>query len=173
MKTKTYYIALCGLVLAGCSGSGDGPAPVNMAPSISAIADQTIEANVQSPSINFTIMDDQTPETSLAVSVMSSDTDIVANDGLVVNGSDTARSLAITPVADTLGGSLITVVVTDAAGLSASTAFMLTVDPQQLSFQQFFRAAFADAPGAVPRLINAISFDQDATADDFADLLAQ
>ena len=173
MKTKFYYLALCGLLVAGCGGSGNNLPPINAAPTISAIADQLIEANVQSMTIDFTVTDDQTPESNLVITASSSDADVVQNDGIAVGGSDGFRSLSITPVIDTVGDTLVTVIVTDSAGLMTSTAFMLTVDPQQLSFQQFLRSTFADAPSDAPRLINAIEFDQDAAGDDFADLLAQ
>ncbi len=177
MKTKFYYLALCGVLAAGCDRSGGNPTPINAAPNaaptISATADQSIEANVQSMAIGFTVTDDLTPASNLAITASSSDMDVVPNDGITVGGSDGSRSLSITPVVDTVGDTLITIMVTDSAGLSASTAFMLTVDPQQLSYQQYFRSTFADAPSNAPRLINAIEFVQDAAGDDFADLLAQ
>ncbi len=176
MKTKLYYLLLAGVFATGCGSSGNSQPPinqppVNMAPTISAIADQAIEANVLSMAIDFTVTDDQ-PESNLAIAVSSSDTDVVPDDGIVLGGSDGSRSLSITPIIDIVGDTLVTVIVTDAAGLMASTAFMLTIDPQQASFQQFFRSSFADAPTDAPRLINAIAFDQDAAGDDFADLLA-
>ena len=79
----------------------------------------------------------------------------------------------MTPVIDTLGDAFITIIVTDQAGVSASTSFLLTIAPQQVSLQQFVRSEFAKAKDGEPAFINAIAFDQDAENDDFADLLAQ
>lgn len=171
MKTKLYYLLLAGVFAAGCDSSGNNQPPVNMAPTITAVADQAIEANAQSMPIGFTVMDDQ-GASNIAIAVSSSDADVVRDNGITIGGGGDSRSLSITPVIDTVGDTLITIVVTDSAGLSASTAFMLTVNLQQASFQQFFRSTFADAPIDAPRLINAIDFDQDAAGDDFADLLA-
>ena len=172
MKTKLYFLLLAAVFAAGCGSSNNNLPPVNVAPTIAAIADQAIEANVQSMPIDFTVSDDQ-PIANLTIAVTSSDSDVVPDDGITVGGSGGSRSLIITPVIDTVGDTLITVMVTDSAGLSASTAFMLSVNPQQASFQQFFRSTFADAATDAPRPINAIEFDQDAAGDDFADLLAQ
>ena len=171
MKTKFYYLLLTCLLAAGCDSSSNSLPFANTAPTISAVADQAIEANVQSMAIDFTVTDDQ-PESDLAIQVSSSDADVVPDDGISTGGAGGSRSLSITPVIDTVGDTLITIIVTDSAGLSASTAFMLTVNPQQASYQQFFRSTFADADTDAPRLINAIEFDQDAAGDDFADLLA-
>ena len=65
---------------------------------------------------------------------------------------------------------MITTVVTDREGLSASSAFVLTVVPEQLSIQQFARSTFAEADNDEPTLINAVEFLQDADGDDFTDL---
>ena len=171
MKIKIHIATLLSLLVAGCGGSGSSPAPVNAAPTISAIADQNTTANEQSAAIAFTVMDEQI--SNLSISASSDNQQVVPDSELVLGGSGTMRSVTITPVIDTLGDAFITIIVTDQAGLSASTSFLLTVVPQQVSLQQFVRTTFADAEDGDPALINAIAFDQDADNDDFADLLAQ
>ena len=96
---------------------------------------------------------------------------VVPDDGLSVGGSGASRTVTATPVEDTVGDALITIVVTDQDGLSASSAFFITIDPEQRSVQQFVRDAFADEPDDEPLLINAVEFVQDADEEDFADLL--
>ena len=171
MKIKIQIAALLSLLVTGCGGSGSSPAPVNTAPTISAVADQNTTANEQSAAIAFTVTDEQT--SNLSISVSSDRQQVVSDSELVLGGSGTMRSVTITPVIDTLGDAFITIIVTDQAGLSASTSFLLTIVPQQVSMQQFVRTTFADAEDRDPALINAIAFDQDAGGDDFADLLAQ
>lgn len=172
MKQTHKMVVLIGLLVAGCSGgSGSTPSPINAAPTISAIADQSTIANVQSNPIAFSVTDEQTG--SLSIIATSDNQDVLLDENLVLSGSDASRSLTVTPVSDTLGDAMITIVVTDASGLSASSSFVLTIDPQQLSFSDFVRSSFSAVPEAEPSLINAVQFIQDAGDDDFADLLAQ
>jgi len=169
MKIKIQIVTLLTLLVAGCGGSGSSPAPVNRTPTISAIADQSTSANVSSTAIAFSV----TGASSLSYSVSSDNLQVVTDAGidLVTNGA--SGSITVTPVIDTLGDAFITIIVTDQAGLSASTSFLLTIIPQQLSLQQFVRTEFAQVEDGKPALINAVAFDQDAENDDFADLLAQ
>jgi len=169
MKIKIQIVTLLGLLVAGCGGSGSSPAPVSTAPTISTIPDQSTSANVSSSAIAFTV----TSDTSLSFSTSSDNQQVVPDSGLdlVINGA--SGSITVTPVIDTLGDAFITIIVTDQAGLSASTSFLLTVIPQQISLQQFVRTEFAKADDGEPALINAVAFEQDADNDDFADLLAQ
>ncbi len=169
MKFKIQIITLLSLLVAGCGGSGSSPAPVIAAPTISAIADQSTNANASSSAIAFTV----TSASSLSFSVSSDNQQLVpdADIDLTINGA--SGSITVTPVIDTLGDAFITILATDQAGLSASTSFLLTIIPQQLSFQQFVRAEFVKPQDSEPALVNAVAFDQDADNDDFADLLAQ
>lgn len=171
MNFKYQVVALLGLIAAGCDGSGSLPAPVNQAPTISTIPDQSTEANQQSAPIAFTVADEQV--SSLAVTAMSDNQHVVPDAALELGGAGTSRTLRATPELDMLGDAFITIFATDAQGLTASESFLLTIDPQQASMQQFTRTSFALAEDGEPGLINALQFDQDADNDDFADLLAQ
>jgi len=169
MNFKIQIIVLLSLLIIGCDGSGSSPAPISTAPTISAITDQSTSANVASSAIGFTV----SSATGLSYSVTSDNQQVVPDAGinLVTNGA--SGSITVTPVVDTLGDAFITIIVTDLAGLSASTSFLLTIVPEQISIQQFVRSEFAQAEDGNPALINAVAFDQDAENDDFADLLAQ
>ena len=172
MNLKNLTVATIGLLVAACgNGSDPAPAPINAAPTISVIADQSTMANQASAPIAFTVTDEQL--SSLGLSATSDNQEVVPDTGLVLGGSGGDRTLTVTPTLDRLGDAFITVTVTDQAGLSASTTFLLTIDPQQVSVQQFTRTTFALSADGDPELINAIEFTQDADNDDFADLLAQ
>ena len=109
----------------------------------------------------------------LSIAATSDDQQIVPDADLIIGGSGQSRSVTITPVPDVVGDAMITIVVTDPAGLSDGTSFLLTVDAEQQSMRQFTRDAFAESADDEAVLINAIEFAQDADDDDFADLLAQ
>jgi len=166
-------IYLCGILalglIAGCGGNSDEDrAALNRAPSVSAIGDQSTAANRSSEPFPFSVDDEDVG--SLQIEVSSDRQQIVADENLELSGSDAARRLRVTPIADTTGEVMITTVVTDREGLSASSAFVLTVVPEQRSIQQFARSTFAEADNDEPTLINAVEFLQDADGDDFTDL---
>ena len=172
MKIRYATVALAGLLVAACdSGSNTTTPAVNQAPTISAITDQSISANQASQPIGFTVTDEQVG--SLGFSLMSDNNDVVPNHGLALGGNGASRTLTAMPVADTIGDAFVTIIVTDSAGLSASTSFLLTVDAQQKSMQQFTRDSFDAEADGEPDFVNAVEFAQDADDEDFADLLAQ
>ena len=171
MKLRHQIVVLIGLLVAGCGGSGSSTAVGNVAPTISAVPDQSTVANATSAAIGFTVTDEQV--SSLSITASSDRQQVVPDSALELGGSGTDRTLTVTPVFDTLGDAFISIVVTDTQGLSASTSFLLTVDPLQESMQMFTRNTFAESADGDPEFINAIEFTQDADDDDFADLLAQ
>ena len=101
--------------------------PVNDLPTVSAIAGQSTFSNVATGDIAFTVGDVETAAGALGVSATSSNTALVPNAGIVTAGKGASRSLRATPAAGALGTTTITVLVTDAGGLVASTSFTLTV----------------------------------------------
>ncbi len=172
MKTSHQFLVILGLLVAGCDGgSGSGPAPIQFAPTIAAISDQVITANAPSNAIGFTVSDEQ-PD-SLAITASSDNQSIVPDSALEPGGTGTSRTLVVTPTVDTVDDAFITITVVDVQGLSASTSFLLMVEPEQRSFTNFVRTSFAALPNDNPSLINAVQFDQDAGNDDFADLIGQ
>lgn len=171
MSTKYLIVVFISMVVAACDGGSDGAPPVNTAPTISQVPAQSTGANQASQPISFSVSDEQVG--NLGLTAMSDNQLVVPDGGLILGGSDTSRTITISPVSDTLGDAFVTIIVTDTDGLSASTSFLLTITPQQKSLQQFTRTSFADSADGEPELINAVEFAQDADDDDFADLLAQ
>jgi len=100
--------------------------PVNHAPTISTIANQTITENASSGVIPFTVGDLETPAAKLIVTASSSNPALVPNATIALGGSGTNRALQITPAANQNGAATITVAVNDGA-TGASTSFQLTV----------------------------------------------
>ncbi len=100
--------------------------PVNDAPALSDIADRTIEWNTTTGSVAFTVSD---PDgvTGLVVSGASSNLALVPAANIVFGGSGANRTISVTPAPNQYGDVTITVIVTDAGGLSASDTFLLRV----------------------------------------------
>jgi len=101
-------------------------APVNTAPTISAIADQVINENQATAVISFTVGDAETSAASLTVSAASSDTSLVPNGSIVLGGSGANRTVKATPAAGQSGSAQVTVSVNDGTSIT-STSFTLTV----------------------------------------------
>ena len=105
---------------------------VNDPPTISDISDQAVVKNTRLSNVIFTIADNETAASALALSASSSTTTLVPATGIVfgttVNPNE--RTLSITPAANQFGTTTITITVSD--GTSAvSDTFALTVSDRQ------------------------------------------
>ncbi len=160
--------------LIGCGGSGGGnndvPA-VNQAPTISAAANLSVDANQQT-TIDVAISDDSTAGQDLTVQAVADNPVLFPTASIIVRNGGENRSIALIPATDETGTSSIDVRVTDTDGLSASTRIDVSVVALQRQAALFSRSlAQADATDE-PTLINALEFLDDAENDDFADLLS-
>lgn len=145
-STKIAVVLSSAVLAAGCSGGGGSPepapppAPVNAAPTISAIADQTIDEGGATDVLAFAIGDAETSPDALSVSVSSSNSSVVQADGFELTGTDSSRALMIFPAAEQSGAATITIAVRDAAGAVTSSKFELTVAPLlRAQFSGWFR----------------------------------
>jgi hypothetical protein len=102
-------------------------------PTISNIPDQSIPANTSTPEISFVINDGETAATSLTLSKGSSNTTLVPIGGIVFGGTDTNRTVTITPAAGQQGTTILTVTVTDSDNNTASREFSITVGAPSIS----------------------------------------
>lgn len=170
MKLRFLSIIAGSLIVAACdTSSGSGQPVVDMAPTISVIGDRSIKANTTSDPIAFSVTDEQ-PD-ALEFSLMSDNAELVPVDGIAIGGNGASRMMTVTPVDDKIGDSMVTVMATDAGGLTTSTSFLLTIERERRSMQQFTRSTFAKSGDGDPELVNAVEFDRDAEQDDFADLV--
>jgi hypothetical protein len=103
-------------------------AGANTAPVVSSIPDQAIPAGGTTGPLPFTVSDAETVAGSLNVTAVSSNTVLVPNGGtnIVLGGSATNRTIAITPVAGQQGAATITIIVSDGVNTSLSS-FDVTV----------------------------------------------
>ena len=102
-------------------------APVsNNPPTISDIADQSTPQSTTTAAISFTIGDTETPPASLVLSRASSNPTLLPLSGIALAGSGALRTVTLTPAAGRAGSSTVTILVTDAGGLTARDSFVLT-----------------------------------------------
>jgi hypothetical protein len=96
------------------------------APTLTAIANQSTTTNTPVGPIPFIIGDVETPAASLTLRGASTNTTLVPNANLVFGGSGSNRTVTVTPAANQIGVTLLTVFVSDGQ-LTNSTNFALTV----------------------------------------------
>ncbi len=101
--------------------------PVNHAPTISEIADQTTNPGLGVGPIGFTVNDEDQPPESLTILVESSNPAIVPAPNCCFGGDAGERTLTVMPVAGRSGTTMLTITVSD-GWLNASTSFRLRVD---------------------------------------------
>ena len=102
---------------------------VNDLPILSALSNRTIERDQNTGDLPVTIGDVETPTASLTLSASSTNAALVPPANITFGGSGSNRTVRVTPAAGQLGSSLITVVVQDSDGGSATSSFLLTVTP--------------------------------------------
>jgi subtilisin-like proprotein convertase family protein len=98
----------------------------NTPPTISDIANQTINEDANTGALAFTVGDAETTAASLSVSGSSSNPTLVPNGNIVFGGSGANRTVTVTPAANQNGTATITVGVSDGQATSSDT-FVLTV----------------------------------------------
>ena len=101
---------------------------VNDLPTITAIANQTINENTSTGALAFTVADAETPLPTLGVTGSSNNTSLVPNANIIVlAGSGGNRTVNVTPLANQGGTATITLIVNDGTA-TAHTTFQVTVN---------------------------------------------
>lgn len=103
--------------------------PVNDSPIIQAIPAQLTLEDVTLGPFALELGDPDSLVDSLVLTATSSNTAIVQNSGIVISGSGDRRMIVISPVADRSGETTITLVVRDDQQATATTSFLVCVDP--------------------------------------------
>ncbi|HYE36515.1 DUF4347 domain-containing protein [Methylocaldum sp.] len=109
------------------AGTADSTWTSNTNPTISDVANQTINENGNTGSLAFTVGDAETAVGSLIVAGSSSNTALIPNGNIVFGGSGANRTVTVTPAGNNAGSATITLTVTDGGGLTATDTFTVTV----------------------------------------------
>jgi hypothetical protein len=122
--------------------------PVACSPTVSDLPDQTIALNSVLPARLF-LAEDDTAQGSLQVTATSSNTALLPDTALVLDGASPYYTIAAMPAADQLGTTAISVTADDGT-TSFTENFTLTVTgtPLQSWRQQYFGSAANSAAGA-------------------------
>jgi hypothetical protein len=86
---------------------------VNDAPTLSKIPDQVIPEDASAPAIPFSAGDVETPAASLIITAMSSDSDLLPKDAIVLAGEGATRTLKASPKPGSPGTVRVTLTVSD------------------------------------------------------------
>ena len=162
-------------LVTGCGSGGSSnatPPPVqNAAPTVSAVPAQTINQDMPTGAIAFTVGDDGGAD-ALSVTVSSTDTTLLPTRGLMLSGTGSNRTLTVTPAEDATGSANVSVMATDAGGKFASITIPVTVKAVSQSITSYTNSTFALMEGDTPVQVSGFTFVQDADDEaTFAPLL--
>lgn len=101
----------------------------NTPPTIAGLRDQTINEDASLSALPFTVTDKETSGDILAVAGNSSNPALVPKANIQFVGAGNNRAVTVTPAANEFGETVISVVVADERGLTATNLFRLTVTP--------------------------------------------
>ena len=110
-----------------------GNDPALNPPSISSLPNQRIVANASTAELPFIVGDGESAASSLVPSAGSDNTVLVPIESIVFGGSESNRTVRVTPDAGQQGSALISVTVTDENGNTASRNFRVTVGAPTIS----------------------------------------
>ena len=161
----TFLFAAC---LVACSDSSRRP---NQPPTLAGVVNVTVQANVASDVFTVTVSDDRTGASELDLTVTSDNSELLPDAAISISGGGASREVSVTPTAGILGTAVLTLTVTDAAGLATSATATVVVDRQEVVFSEGFRSVFDDGANDAPRELNSLAIDNVAAEGDLDDLL--
>jgi hypothetical protein len=156
------------LAVAGCGGGGysssptDPPTTADAPPTLSAIADVTINQDTPTPAIMFTVADDRTDAASLVVASSSSDPTLIPDESIVLAGGSGNRTVTITPAEAAVGSATVSLTVEDAAGLSTTRTLLVTVNAVNVAFTPWIFDTFAEGENEEARSLLGFTLNNDS-----------
>lgn len=100
---------------------------VNDAPTISMIPHAVVTSGASMSPIPFTVRDHDHDANTLSVTAHSSNTVLVPQSGIALGGTDTLRTITLTPTRGAVGKTTITITVSD-GDMEVTTTFTLTIE---------------------------------------------
>jgi hypothetical protein len=163
--TSSALLVATTLVVAACSSGHDTAkpsTPQNMAPTLAAIANQSVNQDTVIGPISLAINDAETAPDLLNVAASSDNANVIPADGIVVAGSGGTRTLTLTPFEAATGTTTLAVIVTDAQGASTTQTFSVAVNARNASIKSGVVDTFAKGDSGEPTPVNGFTFQQDA-----------
>ena len=109
--------------------------PVNDAPVISAVADQTAARNTSTAALPCTVSDVETPAANLVVSASSSNPGLLPASNIVLGGSGANRTVTLTAASNQVGNTTVTLSVNDGTVVAATTFNFSVVDAATIALE--------------------------------------
>ncbi len=110
--------------------------PFNQAPTISAIADQSLFENTASDALAFVIGDAETDADSLTLVAQSDNPTLVPDSNIVLAGTGADRTVTVTPAANLTGDAVITLAVGDGQSTTRTTFTVSVTAPPDISLDE-------------------------------------
>lgn len=176
MTSLRFVLALTAtaLAVAGCGGGGyDSSQSSDAPPTLAAIADLTINQDLSSAAIPFTVSDDRTGAANLVVTASSSHSALIPVEAIALAGGGSNRTVTVTPVDAAFGSAMVSIKVADAAGQTTTRSFRVTVNAVNVAFTPWTFDMFTDAENADARSLRGFTLtnDSDDQPDAFDSLL--
>jgi hypothetical protein len=182
MKTHASWkhlslLAAATLVVAACSRSNDPrpmspPAAINNRPTITVVADQTIDQDTVLGPVSFGVADKESDPATLKVEASIVDgVNVFPADGVLLSGAGADRMITLTPYEAATGTATIGLRVTDVDGSMATRAFKVIVHAKPASVRDVALSTFAKAATDDATALNGFTFTQDADDTAFAALI--
>jgi hypothetical protein len=105
----------------------------NQSPSLTPLPNVTVNGGTSPRPVAFAVSDHETVESGLAISATSSNPSLLPLNNISIVGGGPERLLFATPATGNSGVSIVTVIVTDAGGASASNSFVFGAAPSTTS----------------------------------------
>ncbi len=166
-KSRIAALVATTLVVAACSRNSDRdaqatPAPINVAPTLSAIPDMTVDQDSPVGPITFSVADQESDAGLLTVTAVADGTTVFPADGLTLGGSGATRTITLTPLEAATGTARVTLTVTDPQGSVALRAFRVAVNARPASVREVTLSTFAKSETDEVTTVNGFTFTQDA-----------
>ena len=126
-SSSDYDLALDYLRLTPTGADGNQP------PSLTPLANQTVNEGESVGPLTFAVSDRETTESALAITLVSSNPSLLPTNNIAITGGGVERVLVATLAANKSGAAIVTVIATDAVGGAASNSFVIGVAPQTTS----------------------------------------
>jgi hypothetical protein len=164
--------ALTAGLVAACGGGGGSdnpptttPPPARQAPQILGLADQMLPQDTSTPVLTFQVSDSDSGAASVVLTAISSDTNLIPAEGMVLGGSGANRTMQITPAAEAFGETMLTIRATDPDGLTAQQSIRIQVNGVFVSFLGTVNDVFPIEENGEQRALTGFTFTQDVDDD--------
>ena len=162
-------LAMVAAAITGCSGGADsGGMPVQQAPQILGPVTAELDQDTTSQALGFKITDNDTAADLLQIAVSSANTELIPTQGLRIEGTGADRALRITPAAEAVGTTTVTITARDLSGLMTTASLSVQVNPVLVSFRSLTNEAFAKPETADESRVFGVTVQSDVDNDENA-----